>query len=101
VRYEFGPSLRTVDSLVGWAGAFAGTVMLRPASCADDVGDGFVGPSLACILIRRQSSMREDCEPKEAIDLPDVGRRRVPNRDIGAMQRRLNRDESRHALFSG
>jgi hypothetical protein len=38
---------------------------------------------------------------KQRIDLPDKGWRRVLDRDIGVIRRRLNGDEPCHALFSG
>jgi hypothetical protein len=79
--------------------AFAGTVVRRPATCTDNVG--VVGPKDGSPLRSVGGCAREDCERKARIDLPDKGRRRVLDRDIGAMWRRLNGDEPCHALFSG
>jgi hypothetical protein len=44
---------------------------------------------------------RKIASKKQRIDLPDNTRRRVLDRDIDAMRRRLNGDEPCYALFSG
>ena len=62
-RYEFG--LRPRGRLARWLSeAFAGTVMRRPAACADNVGAGCRPVGWLATAIRRRGSAQEDCEQK-------------------------------------
>ena len=80
--------------LAYWLGeAFAGTVMRRAAAGGDNVGADCRPVGWLATLIRRRGSGGKIASRKQRIDLPDKGRRRVLDRDIGALRR--------HALFSG